>query len=739
MLVNSMQDSPSRELTSVDEIETLRKSISTLSNEIKEIVTGARGTSSAWRHTDLLMSSCRMKYCMKPYKQLGLSGLNWRTSLPLEVLFCELVTRSDTLLRLLHLPNEELVGNTNSVNENIITSQVLDAAWLDELQLRYSVDIHTSTLEESRINVEDQVNLMARMALEEESLISDRKRYMGDLSSVRQSILKFKARYEEASHHVNVFSNGASLMAQQEGAEEMRCSFNELRRLNSTLEERLVLTGVSKQKVMNDLKTEYHELRASCSKNPTRHQKPNDETLQDLNLSPQTLNDISEIWRASLPAIDAHSLDNKHSDMLTFLSSSLGFFGAECIEDLADLSLTESHAEERAKLLGTLSMETHRYRCISGALQAAIKDAELFFNSDRFESIGRIIRESCETIKRRLGCLLVVVWKRSHDKLVAYDNLSDSSISGPFSPNMNPSNTSRIFKVGDPGLSGELALVAAAGHLNPNNEFETFTTKTDDHSGLTVIRNVSESVFPAFAGLYCEQLFRRLMSAIAPMQQVQIRRISDQRPLDLVECMFELRSSSNSPSDTIRFVNNHLDKLFRACDVKIYIPFDNYNEEKVVLLSLENPDGVHLPHAPREIAGILKPNATNTTIDEEDRADPTVMTENLRRHVIPVVRGRQLLMVLLWHNPEISQSTDGFDDPRFLLEFCYDESSTNQRSVLNAYLGVLEGVLCNWFQSSNLAFGQSQELASYEEEEKTEEALIYQLLRDPLRKKLEVT
>ena len=640
---------------------------------------------------------------------------------------------------MLHLPNEELIGNTNCVNETIITSQVLDAAWLDELQLRYSVDIHANSLEESRAKVEAQRSLMARMAHEEESLISDRKRYMEELSSVRQSILKFRARYEEASHHVSVFSNGASLMAQQEGAEEMRCSFNELRRLNSTLEERLVLTGVSKQKVMNDLRGEFNELRASCSKNSTKHQKSNDETLQDLNLSPQTLNDISEIWRASLPTVDAHSLEKKHSEMLTFLSSSLGFFGAECIEDLADLSLTESHAEERATLLGTLSIEAHRYRCISGALQAAIKDAELFLNSDRFESIGRIIRESCETIKRRLGCLLVVVWKRSHEKLVAYDNLSDSSISGCFPPNLNPSNTSRRFKVGDLDLSGELALVVSAGHLNPDTEFETFSTKTDDNSGLTVIRNVSESAFPAFAGLYCEQLFRRLMSAIAPMQQVQIRRVSDQRPLDLVECMFELRSSSNSPSDTIRFVNSHLDKLFRACDVNIYIPSDNYNDEKVLLLSLENPDGIHLPHTPREIAEILKPNTTNTSSDEEDRLHPTVVTENQRRHVLPVVRGRQLLMVLQWHNPEISQSTDGFDDPRFLLEFCYDESSASHRSVLNAYLGVLEGILCNWFQSCNLAFGQIQELASYEEEEKAEEALIHQLLRDPLRKKLELT
>ena len=67
MLLNSMQDNQVGQLSPVDEIETLRQSVTNLSNEIREIVASAKGSSSAWHHTDLLMSSCRMKFCMNPF------------------------------------------------------------------------------------------------------------------------------------------------------------------------------------------------------------------------------------------------------------------------------------------------------------------------------------------------------------------------------------------------------------------------------------------------------------------------------------------------------------------------------------------------------------------------------------------------------------------------------------------------------------------------------------------------
>ena len=667
----------------------------------------------------------------------------------------ELKQRSSALLKYLNQSPEELASHVNEINEISILSQVVDPAWLDELQLRVSFEEHSRALSDAVARVNEANSRITGMTANEESLVEDRKRYIAELASVRQSILKFKAKYEESSHHISVFSTGASLIKQQDGAEEMRCSFNELRRVNAALEERLVLTGVSKQKVMSDLKEELTEIRGSCSRNPTRYQPSTEDAMEDLNLSSHILKDINEIWKATLPRVNAQTGQRIHDELLTFLSSSLGYFCSDIVDDLADLTVNsidtpDAHADERAKLLGTLSVETHRYRSISGALQSAVKDSGLLLDPSQFDSMGRVICESCQLVKQRLGCSAVLVWKLSHGSLIGYGDMNEKMVVANMDNPVSEPNTIHTFSVSDPGLPGDIAALVRAGFIKESSEslaFESLSVRFED-GGMTAIRSSQDIPFAQFSGIYCEQFHRRIVSAIAPMQQLQIRRIADQRPLDLVECMFELRSSAHSPNATIKLVNQHMQRLFRARDVAIYIPLDNTNHASIIKLTQNDTSdsdlasclntstilsefaymatsGVSVVQLDPEVADLLKPalqlNISRDSADEQSHPETAIRTGS---HLLPVIKGRLTVMIFEWWNADATVPNEGFEDPRIRLETFFDPESVSHKSTLKSYADVLEGILANWFKTANSTFSQLQEVNSYDVESLVEEKLI---------------
>jgi hypothetical protein len=314
-----------------------------------------------------------------------------------------------------------------------------------------------------------------------------------------------------------------------------------------------------------------------------------------------------------------------------------------------------------------------------------------------------------------------------------------------------PSEPNNIisFSVSDTNLPCDIAAILRSGltGVSSVDSFESLSVRFED-GGMTVMRSSEDIPFAPFSGIYCEQFYRRIVSAITPLQQLHIRRIADQRPLDLVECMLELRKLAHSPHATIKLVHEHMKRLFSARDVAIYIPLDNAEQTTIIKLmecgepasevpgclntsailtefSDKATDGVFLVPLEPDIADILKPpsqlNMTREKVDERSSPDTILRIE---RHLVPVVKGRQTIMVFEWWNADSTSPDDGFEDPKALLETFFDPESAHHKSILKAYANILEGILATWFKAANSTFSQLQEFNSYDVESLVEERLI---------------
>ena len=699
-------------------------------------------------------------------------ALSWRSNVNLERLLTLIETRTKLLVNRLNLPDQEFSNSVDLTYESIVLSETLDSAWLSGLYLYREYDLQKAAQAVVGKKVTDETRAVDEMRADESTLALKRKEYLDALATTRKQILKYKAKFEEASHHVNVFSTGMHCVNLKEGAEEMRCSFNELRRLNASLEERLVLAGISKQKIMTDLREELVEIRASCSQNPNHrgsHHQAIDEPLQDLNLSNQTLKDINEVWKASLPEVHALSDSDRHTEMLTFLSSSLGFFGAECIEDIADTYLSTQTGEadleeERAKLFGVLSVETHRYRSISGALQASIKDSEFLLEPDRFSTVGAVISEAGRTAAQRLSCQVVFIWRIAHGTLTGFSSRSsDKLISIAISPDDHCSYATTRFTPSalDPGTGSDIRALVLAGQLATykDEDHEALTVTWQD-TGMTIVRSWKrDPPFHQFAGVYCEQFHRRVVSAIAPLQLVQIRRIADQRPLDLVDCLFDLRMSASSPNITAGLVARHLAKLFHARNVVVYIPIEAEQNGRAIKIDSSDTgehadddierfcdltdiddrlrgtalNGVSIVSVPALQPNSLKSKASiiSEDIDQHSQPNEEQQDDATRPSVLfPVFKGRQTIMLLEWTNPDPYSEGEGFDDVRIATETLFHESNPDHKSILTQYTGVLECILAQWFKPANSLIYQLNELTCYETETERENSLVMKIMKD---------
>lgn len=477
------------------------------------------------------------------------------------------------------MSKEDSALYVDEIHEAINLCEVVDDSWLNEINLRHLIDEKSVGLVASESKLKEHSDEMSRMNEEESRLIQQRKRYSVEIAAENQSIMKYKSRFEELSHHLNTFATGRRFVDQKfipssnqtaPLAEQLRCSFNELRRVNSSLEEKLVITGVSKQKTMKELKSVLIEIRSSCSRNPSKFKALSADALDDINLSSHNLRDISAVWKAALPIVPSLSGDALHTDLLTWLSVSMGHFCEEYLCDLADVSLTSkmkqakqtsstfSHVEEEARLVGVVSAESDRYRSISGALTAVVHDAQELLESNKFDSVQSVIVSACTKIKERLGARLVTFWRISEDKSQSFGFSSGSKT--PIKLILRNQNSERSFtpplferslkvtcsvdKISLDSSQGLPADVAAMKPLirenSPSELFEAFSVSSPS-GGLTILRGDTDRPFQPFSGIYCEQFYRRINSAIAPLQLIHVKEIGNQRPLSLIRCLFELR------------------------------------------------------------------------------------------------------------------------------------------------------------------------------------------------------
>ena len=713
-------------------------------------------------------------------------GIGWETILPLEKAYRCLQDRNAVLTKLLQLSKEDTVAQGNAIHEAILLSELFDEAWLSELTLRHLVDEKAAALRVSETKLQEQAEAIAKLHEEESQLMVERKKYGVDMGLETQAILKYKSKFEDVSHHLNTFSTGLQFMSATSVpsedafvvplAEQMRCSFNELRRVNASLEEKLVITGVSKQKTMKELKHVLTEIRASCSRNPAKFRLLNEDALGDPNLSSHTLRDINSVWKATQPAVPSLTGEQTHTDMVTWLSLSMGHFTEECVNDIADVAFTRqrknpassaSHLDEEAKLVGVLSAETHRYRSISGALKAAITDSQLLLDNNKFDSVGEVISNACHVMKKRIGCRIVTFWRKSNDGSEAIGFSSGHHLAD-VRVRTNPTDLALFERSGKetcsvdsmdlahlPSLPSDIrSLVPLIERKGDNEKFEAFSV-TSTSGGMTIVRGDEDAPFHSFSGIYCEQFYRRIVSAITPLQMIQVKRISQQRPLDLVECMFELRAGANSPSVMFALVQQHMHKLFRAVNMNVFLTLDSDSSQLIrigkpdIVVDNDNvleycdvsgiPDkynervlaGVSVIATPSTLTEIVKANlavALPPSASPSDLISSGYIDGNQVTHIRPVTRGRTVVLILCWTNPSPLEPSEGFDNNRVLTETFFNPESTSHKSVLGTYVLLLQSVLGAWFGGASSSLSGGIDLTSYQVEQESEQLLIRNLV-----------
>ena len=501
----------------------------------------------AWEAAGLIKSGASMYFPIQSWIQLEPESLSWSTNYHLEQLLTELSNRHETLSKLMQLTKEETVLHADEIHQAVVACEEIDASWLRELELRRGFKQGMDGLAASAAKVKEQDDAIDEMAREERLLDSERKQHLSDISNVSQGVLRYRSKFEDSSHHLNTFATGvgfakelaASANVLSSVAEQMRCSFNELRRVNASLEEKLVLSGVSKQKLMVELKSIFVDIRSSCTKNPGRHKQTSEEALEDLNLTAQVLKDMNSVWRATLPTVPALSGDPAHAALLTFLSASMGHFAEECVNEMTDLCLVSQSSADRvreeAKLAAVISVETHRYRSISGALKSAIKDSEMLLDTAAVESLGQVVSGACTLMKHRLGCSVVTFWARDGDHWLGFSSASNSrplEVESPTGSMLFETSSSGTVRLDQSELPGDIRAVKS--YLGSSADVSVFSI-AGKAGGLTIIRKEDDLLFPPFSGIYCEQFYRRIVSAIPPLEMVLNRRIADQMPLDLAQ------------------------------------------------------------------------------------------------------------------------------------------------------------------------------------------------------------
>ena len=701
--------------------------------------------------------------------------MNWRGNIEFEVLMHEMTKRGHMLGKSLLQPADETIHSVDDIYRTIILTEVIDNQWLEEMTLRQQLTERLASLETWRSRLHEKTESLSKLAADEESLLGLRKKYTSEVNTQGQLMQKQKSKYEDVEHQLDTFSQGVSLVTNSDQSniaalsERMRCVFNELRRVNANIEEKLVIAGVAKQRVMKDIRSIHVDLRSECSSNSSN--KRNSVVVdfeEDSNLALHKIRDMKSVWRATLPSVPSVSGDPMHTDLVTALSISMGHFAEETVKDLAGTIAAAAsgsgsssgnnkvadtvNKEEESKLVGVISAETDRYRSISASLRFAIDDSKKFIAdlvmaadvSTAVEShLNRILIEACSIVQNRLKCGPVIFWRKLDSQTAigftpALDNplhaiRTDESYEFAFERSTN--QTFRLKSEQQESLPADIVAMRSANMLPCSWELFGVSLK---NFGMLIVRDTNNNnAFDPFSGIYCEQFFRRVLTAISPLQLLEVKQVSNQRPLDLIECLFELRCSGNNLEDIVGMGQRHMHKLFRCDNFALYIPIDQVNPEtRLVKIAMgERQD-------PSLVLGYLK-KLDNTVSCEEiasgllslEEGGPTdvieafksgqdsLVSDTHRRHVRTITRGRTVTFVAAWTDMYLAASR-----PKEREQF-YQPRSTSHQLILDTYLEMIQAVLTPILSQINSNFDKRDSLLSYHVIDEIERNTIRQLLK----------
>ena len=650
--------------------------------------------------------------------------MGWDSPYYLEKLLDCLVERNESLTKWISLSRAETQDCVDEIHEACILSDVFDESWVNELHQRYLMGERSVIVGASEDQVEELTAELAQLCETEAQLVEDRKKYAGKLLLESQLIHRHRARYEEVSHHLNVFSTGVALLttpphSSSDGgdpltpvAEQMRCSYNELRRVNASLEEKLVMTGIAKRKILSDIGNLLSNLRENCA--ATR---------------PKGEHDDADDGSICIPKVPSLSGEATHNDLLSCMSVSFGHFASECINDIADVALSNHHhLEKECLLVGVLSVESNRYKSIAASLKAAIHDSQGLLLLDLESSVNKVISKACETVRKRLGCTDVTFWtistgeNKSTGIGSSCSGIVECKAEAPFFFMRNMTDTMKFDEKIDvlpPDLKRIILKLREKENemtKQPARRIEAFAVNKDK-SGMTVIRDdLKDVAFLPFSGIYADQLFRRMVSAIAPLQELQLERTAAQRPLHLVECMFELRNEANSPTDLIKLVSLHFNLLFKGSDVEILFPLEEEEPAGHLLcLSVSREPIDFCESFSLDDSRIPKKFQSNYQ-DVISR----IKAPHRSTHLHEVSGGGRpsTLFFISWNNACSVDEAGMF----------YDPENPTHKSILDTYANTILSLLGNWFGTIFPALATPRNLVSFQVEKELESLLIRKLI-----------
>jgi hypothetical protein len=597
----------------------------------------------------------------------------------------------------------------------VLSCDLLDDNGLAELNLRYTLDDRMSLQSETNSKISRYMQEFDRLSQLQEKLMADRRRYMHDIVTEDQAIIKYKSKFNEISHQFEIFQRGMEILSRKSSLDQMRSVFQDLTRINGSVQDKLMSSVYARQLHVRGIKQIMSEIQARCSA-VKRH--------ISLDSIPVTL---PKVAGTSAPLLD--------KDLMVSLVASRGHFAPEIIMDLSEKSSSSEGGDivtEEITFVGVLATQCAKYKSISRMLMNTISDANTCYES----TIGAVDREIviktfCVKILKRLECGYVVYWA----------NKGEGWEGRLFSRNPDTSDITSSCLT----YAGPMEEVTAAIAYDPENlptglewlkllpadilngVIQLVGAWTVDAEGIVAV----DSGSPPFAAsplpsIYCEQMLRHMMSVLSPLELATKQAVSRNRPVTVLDCLFELRDRSRSVKSLFELAKKHMSQLMLASNLELFIPIDhthgtivrigeNGAQDRPIDSSLL--DYSTIPLAEREttsngdlpLISIVEVSEEISPVLQSNREYCFETAELQLTRLFPVSEGRIVTLVAKW-------SEEATDEPR--------DTKTRKR-ILSAYLGTVSNMLSTWTRKINSNIGGGNKLVCYE----TQNMILYDLVK----------
>lgn len=588
----------------------------------------------------------------------------------------------------------------------ILSCDLFDDNGLAELNLRYTLDDRMSIQSETENKISRYMQEFDRLSQLQEKLMADRRRYMHDIITEDQAIIKYKSKFNEISHQFEIFKRGMEILSRKSSLDQMRSVFQDLTRINGSVQDKLMSSVYARQLHVRGIKQIMSEIQARCSA-----------VKQHISLDsiPVTL---PKVAGTSAPLLD--------KDLMVSLVASRGHFAPEIIMDLSEKSSSSEGGDivtEEIAFVGVLATQCAKYKSISRMLMNTISDANTCYES----TIGAVDREIviktfCAKILKRLECDSVVYWAnrgvgwegRFFSRTSDTSDISSTCLT--YSGQMEEITAAIAY---DPaslpaGLEWLESLFPPVDNLN--SVIHLVGAWTVNAEGIVAV----DSGSPAFAAsplpsIYCEQMLRHMMSVLSPLELATKQAVSRNRPVTVLDCLFELRDRSRSVKSLFELAKKHMSQLMLASNLELFIPIDHTHgtiarigENRALARPIDASllDYSKIPSAEREptsngdlpFISIAEVSEEISQVLQSNREYCFETAELQLTRLFPVSEGRIVTLVAKW-------SEEATDEPR--------DTKTRKR-ILSAYLGTVSNILSTWMHRINSNIGGGNKLVCYE-------------------------